>query len=333
MPPRILTPQVLTIQDWVAAGGGLSVNAMRPVAGIHQNGMLRQDEWEQIDAAVVDVVRRELVAVTDLTASGLVKPLGGLGVIYSTYEQVSDMDAASVSMTGLEDGEDDGVTFTPVQTPVPLHYKDFKLSIRHLEASRRIGETIDVTQTRIATRKVAESLESMVFSGIPKGLGTVKMYGYLNHPKRLTKTAAAWGGGDFGTEGNGYLTILGMRQGLAALGYSGPYGVYVSDAQYTELLKRMTDGSGKSELQTILEGIPDIAWVKPRPIAYLADETVAMVNLSPDTVQLGVGQDVTNVLWEQKGGFLQLYRVMAAMNITLKYDAGNKLGVAIATAA
>lgn len=316
--------------EYLALGGRLSINAMRPTIGVHQNALLRKNEWEEIDAAVLDVARTSLNGVADLVAYGLVRPLGGLGTILSTYEQLSDMSAAEVSMEGTVEGEKDRQTFEPQSIPVPIIHKDFDVSLRHLLASRNFGEGLDMTQARTATRRVRDAAESMLFNGHSKQIAGYTIAGYTTHAKRITQTAAAFGGGDFGTSGNGYKTIVGMVNALAAKGFFGPYGVYASRTQYGQLLNQY-GSNDRSELAVILQSVPNVAFLKASDV--LADGSVVMVQLTSDVVDLAIAQDITAVQWEEKGGMLQKFRIMTAMVPRIKFDANNACGVAHATSA
>ena len=77
------------------AAQDLSVNALRT------NGLLRKQEWEAFDTAVVEVARQRLNGIADLRAAGLVRDLGGLGVLIDEWESMSDMESASVDMSGV----------------------------------------------------------------------------------------------------------------------------------------------------------------------------------------------------------------------------------------
>ena len=93
---------------------GLNINALRT------NTLLRKDEWELLDQRVVEISANVLVAVADLRAMGLTLPLGGLGVLVSQYETISDMSDASVNMAAEADEEEDRANFTLVGIPVPI---------------------------------------------------------------------------------------------------------------------------------------------------------------------------------------------------------------------
>lgn len=328
MDPNEVASITANMAEWLKLGGKMHINAMRPVIGVHQNALLRKDEWEELDDAVVDVARVALNGIADLVNNGLVRPLGGLGTTISTYEQLGDMDDANISMDAIVDGDDDRVTFTPQSIPVPIFHKDFSLGLRHLLSSRNMGESLDTTQARTATRKVRDSMEEVLFNGTTKDLGGFKIYGYTNHPKITADTAANFGGGDFGTAGNGYKTIVGMVNRLGALGYSGPFGCYVSRTQYGQLLN-IYGSNDKSELAVILQSVPELRFIKPGD--RLTDGVTSLVQLTSDVVDLALAQDIAVVQWEEKGGMLARFRVMACAVPRVKFTAAQKTGVAKAT--
>lgn len=312
---------VSRIQAWLNSGGKLSAEAMRPEAEMHQNALLRHEEWLEIDKAVLETVKTGLIGVNDLIERGLTKKLGSLGTTLSAYEQLGDMTEADVSMEGIIPGKDDRVTFTPQYVPIPIIHKDFSLSLRHLLASRNNGEGLDTTQAREATRVVKEKMESMLFNGHSKNLGGYQIYGYTNAPHRITGSAV----GDFGTAGNGYKTIVKALEAFAAKGFDGPFMVYVASTQYNELLHLLGSVNDYNELTVIKRQLPQIIDVK-RAFELTAG-TLVMVQMTPEVVDLAVAEDITPVQWDEMGGMLTRFRIMTALAPRIKFDANLKCGV------
>lgn len=322
---------VSNIQQWLNEGGQESAKFMRPIAPLHQNAVLRRYEWEEIDAAVVGVARTQLVAAGDLLRLGLVQRLGGLGTTISVYEQLSDMTAADVSMEGLVAGEEDQQEFSPQGVPVPIIHKDFSISLRHLEASRRLGDSLDVTMAETATRRVRDMVESMIFNGASKQLAGYTVSGFTTKSQRIQKTAAQCGGGDWATEGNPYKSVVGAIGFLNAAGFYGPFGVYVARTQYVESMHRLTDGSSLSELVAMQQGIPNVSFITGADA--LSAGSVVVFQLSRDVVDLAVAQDFTTVQWDMMGGMLSKFRVMTALAPRVKHDANDACGVLHMTSA
>jgi uncharacterized linocin/CFP29 family protein len=299
---------------------------------IHTNALLRRYEWELIDAEVNDVMRQPLVGVNDLLSLGLTKQLGGIGTSISTYEQLSDMSPADVSMSVTpKKGEDDRVAFTPQSIPVPIISKPFSLDLRTLDASRRVGESLDVTQARVATIKVRQTIEDMLFNGSSLLVDTFPIYGYTTHTKRSTATAAGYGGADWSAaDGNAHKTIVGMIKALNDLGFFGNFGLYVNPTQYSEIMHLTGTGSfSETQLSVIEKTIPDLSFV--RRASSLSTGECTLVHLAKETVDLAIGMDVAPVSWQEYGGLVNEFRVMGAIVPRVKYDANDACGVAHAT--
>lgn len=311
---------LMTLQNWQEEIG-LTVNALRPHLGIHHNGLLRKDEWLELDSAVLETVKTGLIGAQDLMGRGLTKRLGGLGTLLSGYEQIGDMTAANVSMDADVPGEEDNVEFGDVYVPIPIIYKDFRVSKRKLESSRRMGESIDTSGAKAATRVVRETVESMIFSGHAKQLAGYSILGYTNATYRITDTVV----GDFGTAGNAYKTMVKAISAMNALGYNGPFMVYLATTQYGETLNLIDPTNARSERDVIKQNIPDILDVKRS--FELTDGHMVMVQMTSDVVDLAIAQDITPVQWQEMGGMIYKYRVMTALAPRIKYDANNHTGV------
>lgn len=295
------------------------------------NALLRKYDWEQIDAELEEIHKQPLVGIDDLRADGLVKPLDGIGVSLTTYEQLGDMSPADVSMSLTpKKGESDKPSFNPVSIPVPIISKPFTLDLRSLSASGRNGhETLDTTGMRQATIKVRESLEDILFNGSEVKSGEAAIYGYTTLPQRIAATAGQFGGGDFGTDGNGHKTLVGMINALRNQGYPGPYRGYVANTQYSQLLELTGANKTETQLSVILRTIPGLKSVTPSD--RLGDGETVVQQMTRDAIDLAVGQDITPVSWQEYGGMVNEFRVLGAMVPRPKYDANGKSGTAHAT--
>ena len=300
---------------WLASG--LSINALRT------NNLLRKEEWVELDTEVVKIARQRLIGIADLQARGLTLPLGGLGTLISQYEAESDMTPANVNMSGVTPGEEDDVTFDLRSVPVPITHKDFRINIRRLEASRRLGDAIDTTSAAVAGRRVADGLEGLLFRGSNIMVDGNAIWGYTTHPNRNIGAAPgapnAWQ-----NINNIYQTALNMIAAAHAARHFGPYILYVAGNVWTQLMLIYGDGSGHTPLERI-KNIPGIMDVKP------ADELLAgnavLVQMTKDVVDLAVAQDIVTVEWETMGGMLAHFKVMAVMVPRIKSDMNGRSGV------
>lgn len=316
-----------TVRNWMDRGGLFNVELMRPVAGerplpgMRQNALLRRDEWLQIDTAVLETVKTGLVGINDLIAAGLTHRVGGLGTLLSGYETVSEMTEADVSMEGDVPGEEDVVEFGENFVPIPIIHKDFRISIRKLESSRKLGESLDTTQARAATRVVREKMEAMLFNGLTKQLAGYPIYGYTNHPNRLTGTAV----GDFGTAGNAYKTMVQALGDLGAEGFTGPFNVYIAQTQFNQMLNLISTSYERNEYEVITSGLPQIASLKQS--FDMTDGELIFVQMDPEVVDLAIAEDITPVQWSEMGGMISRYRIMTAMAPRIKADFNSKVGI------
>lgn len=306
----------------------LDVRVLRRFSGqnlgngnIVTNALLRKDEWKSLDERLVQVARQRLTGIADLRNAGLVQNLGGLGTLLSEYERMSDMNAAEVNMSGVTPASDDTVDFDLVSVPVPIIHKDFSLNIRRLLASRRLGDALDTTQVAVATRKVADQLESILFNGVSMTVGGNSIYGYTTHPNRNTGSAA----GDFGTITNIFTTVNAMVAAAEADNYFGPYVLYVAKAQYAEMRAVYTDGSGQTAMQRCIDAIPALTAIKPADV--LAAGSLVLVTMLPDVIDLAVAQDLTVVEWDNYGGMQTNFKVMTAQVPRIKADKEGRSGI------
>jgi len=300
-----------------------------PLERMVQNAMLRHEEWEQIDAAVLDVIRLPNIALNDFLRLGLTQPLDGLGVTVSIYDQLGDMTAATLSMNGEVLGEKDRVPITSVSIPVPLIFKDFQIPLRTLEASRRGARVdpipMDTTLATVATRKVQDAVDDLIFNGDTKMLGSAgPIYGLTNKPQRVNTTAATAGGGDFGTAGNAYKTINGAITKMNSLGFNGPFGFYLSTTQYGQINQLLTN-TAVSEMSAIVTQIPGLSFIKHS--TKLLDGVGILFQLTKDVADIAIARDVTTVNWESLGGFLLDFRIYTALTVRVKHDFNGVCGV------
>ncbi len=320
---QIITPRgfIDTAPKGVQArllANGLDVNA-----ALRTNDLLRKQEWEQLDEALVRVARARLNGIADLRNAGLTRTLRGLGVLIDQFEQVSEFDAATQSMDVITPPTEDTAEFNLVSVPIPITHKGFRISLRQLEASRTIGQPLDTTNVELATRQVVETLESVLFvgSGVIIGGGTV--FGYTTQPDRNTGTlTAAWTNAALRDI---IADVIDMIAALEADGYFGPYMLYVPQDYWSELREDYKADSERTFLERIL-AIAEITAVNVTDA--LPANNVVLVQLTRDVVDLSIGQDITTVEWESMGGLLGRWIVMAAMAPRVKSDFEGKSGVA-----
>jgi uncharacterized linocin/CFP29 family protein len=297
--------------------------------GLVVNSALRKDEWEELDRAIVQAAVAPLNMTQRMIAAGLTRPLGGLGTLIAQYNQISEMTQANVSLSGNASGQKDRVDYDLVGVPVPVIFKEFELNQRYLEASRRLGDSIDTANGAAAARVVGEKVEDLLINGDTSvNLNGNTIHGLTSHPDRNTNTATALGGGDFATISNIMPTFSGILSELKADNYRGPYGVFVADTQYDQMAFNVySDGSGQSALNRVLQ-IPSIQFIDSS--AWLDAGEIVVVNLSRDVVELAYVQQywpITNLEWTSGDGMQSNFKVMTVFAPMVKSDYSGRSGV------
>jgi len=311
----------------VNASGGVAERLLASgfnVEALRTNDVLRNREWIQFDQAVVNVARERLVGIADLMARGLTYDLpNALGVTKVEWEKVSDLTDAQVSMNGVSKAQNDRLDVGMNSVPIPIVHKDFQIGIRALHAYRQFGTPLDVTQAQVATRIVAEKLESILFNGVTIGNVNNAIYGYTNAPNRITgNTTADW---NTATGDQIIGDVLAMIGAAAAKNMYGPFMIYCSVGSFVHLGADFKTSSDKSIISRLKE-IPGIIDIKPT--SKITDPgVVLMVQMTADVVDIIDGIQPTVVWWESQGGMLQNFKVMAIMVPRVKSDYAAQSGI------
>lgn len=286
------------------------------------NDLLRKEEWERLDEALVRVGRTLLNGIADLRTAGLTRGPLGLGVLIDQFEQVNEFTAAQQDMDAGTAGQEDTAEFTLQSVPIPITHKDFRVNIRHLQASRTIGAPVDTTNVELATRQVVEKLEDTLFNGGDVVVGGSSIFGYRTQPNRVTGTlVATWTNP---ATRDIIRDVIKMIAAAEAGNYFGPFMLYVPIDYWSELRDDYKADSERTFLERIraIDSIIDV-----KPTGALATDNVILVQLTSDVVDLSIGQDITTVQWENMGGLIERFKVMAAMAPRVKSDAQNQSGV------
>ena len=325
----------------VMGTGRLNLNAQRPYLNeqgqpriVGNNGkplvandgaLLRYDEWKDIDTEVVKVATDRLVGVRDLQARGLIHNLGSIGITLSQWEEESDMTAADVSMSGITEAEGDTPAWNLRNVPVPIFHKDFQVNIRRLEASRMVGESLDVTAASIAARRVSERSEDMLFAGEPIVVQGNNLYGYTNLPGRnQVDLDTNWDA--IAQNGNGTIIddVNAMLQAARDDKHFGPFVLYVPTGYEFKLDEDYSDQYPR----TVRDRIEALTGIERVEVAdRLAANNVVLVQMTRDVVDLAIAQPISTIQWSTQGGMVENFKVMACWAARLKSDYDGRAGI------
>jgi len=299
---------------------------------VNAEAVLRQYEWRQLDAAVLPIAQSRLVGFQDLISRGLTYDLGnGMGTTVLEHHDISDAMEAEMTMDGVTRSRGDRPKFGFHYLPLPIIHVDYELNERSLETSRRMGNPLDTVDAERAARKVAEKLESMLFTvaganAYTYGGGTI--YGYLNYPYRNTITLDSKWTNSGVTGANIIEDIVAMKQKSLDDHFYGPWMLYIPSAYETHLDEDYTTGYPKTIRERIKEinGIVDV-----KVIDTLTADNIILVQLSSDVIRVVRGMGIQNVQWDTEGGLVHKFKVMTIQVPQLRSDQDGRCGLVHAT--
>ncbi len=283
---------------------------------------LRKDEWKHLDETIIPIAESRLKGIADLEGAGLVYNLGNpMGTTVLTSETVSDALEAEVSMDGKNRGNNDRVQYGTHNLPIPIIHVDYEINERVLDASRRLGNPLDVTMAERAARKVAEKLENMLFANEQLAFGGGTIYSYINHPHRdatASLSNSSWTHSD--TDAKDIIDdVLEMKQKSIDKKFFGPWMLYIPTG-YETLMDGDYDTTRGNTLRNRILQIDGIQGVKV--IDTLPANNVVLVQMTRDVVRLVKGLPIQNVQWESEGGMVNKFKVLTIQvpEIRSNYD-------------
>lgn len=288
---------------------------------VNNAGMLQKDEWISYDQAVRSVQEQRRACVADLESRGLVYNAGDLGATIAEWEASSDMDRPEISMDGATPTTEDAQTFALAGVPIPVIRKDFRINVRRLLASRRMGGGVDVSQAQVSSRLVTEESEKLLLNGHQDlKVGTYTIYGYTTHPQRQTHSLGDW----VADPANILTDVEAMIKKLEDARHYGPFMLYVAGDLWAELRK---DYKAESE-RTALQRVRDYAEIEDVKVSgHLDAGTCVMVQLTSEVIDMARAQAMITVQWESGDGFTSHFGVLEAWAPRLKPDYNDRLGV------
>ena len=326
--PNVLRPFVGSDgRSYINRQTGVDDNGQPIVQSLVTNAgaTLRKDEWEAIDDVVVKAARKRLKVVNWLRGSGLSTNLtNGFGKTVLQYERQSDISDARISMDGLTPGDSDRPVYDLVNLPLPIIHKEVSMSARQLATSRNGNTPLDTSMLEQAAIKVAEEAEKLHLGTYGTyTFGGATLYGLINFPSRITGSATDPAGGGW-TPSVTYNDVLAM----IAAGYDkfryGPFKLWYSTG-YLQYMMRQFSLYDPTPLERAIANIPQISSVEI--CDYLTGKQLLLVQEDSNTVRTVIGMDIQTVQWQERGGLLEKFRVMAMMVPQMKVDQASNSGV------
>ena len=298
------------------------------------NATLRRDEWKSLDDKIMEVSRYRLNGIQDLIDNNLIHNLGNaMGTTILETHDISDAQEADLTMDGVSRSKGDRPDFGYHYLPVPIIHSDYEINSRVLNASRNMGNGLDTSMVEIATRKVAEKLEGMLFTSTTYAFGGGTIYSYVNHPDVNTRAISAWTGGSSKTPAEMVDDVLDMKQDLIDDYHFGPYMLYIPTAYETLIDGDYSDSLSNGTTNTIRERILKISGIKGiKVVDTLASTTLLLVQMTSDVVRLVRGLPIQNVEWTTEGNFVHKYKVLTIQVPQVRSDYDGRSGILVVTA-
>lgn len=286
---------------------------------------LRKNEWQYIDEVVVKAARKRLKIVNWLRSSGLSVNLpNGFGKTVYQYERQSDISAARISMDALSPGDNDRPVYDLVNLPLPIIHKEVTMSSRQLATSRNGNTPLDTSMLELAAIKVAEEAEKLHLGTYGTfAFGGATLYGLTNFPSRITGSATDPAGGTWTPEAT-YNDVIGMIAAAYDKLHYGPFKLWYSTG-YLQYMLRRFNTYDSVPLQTKIAQLPGISGVDI--CDYLTGKQLLLVQEDSSTVRTIIGMDIQTVQWQERGGLLEKFRVMAMMVPQMKVDVNSNCGI------
>jgi uncharacterized linocin/CFP29 family protein len=316
------TQQVSQVDAAGAAEPVLAGNAVRKEYRSNTS-RLPEGSWREVSDLLVRVAQERLNVVQDLQDNGLVNTVG-MGTTVSTWQETNEFDNAETTMDGRSDVNEEASTWTTKGVPVPIHHMNFRIGHREEAAEPDIQQN-NVTK---AMRQVMERMEDIVINGWGHAItddrgDTFDIYGYTNHPDRNQYT-----GSDWSTTSNVDSDIQAMIDQAENADYYGPYQLYVSGEQWSDLRAPSPDFDN-SRLRETIEDLSEIDDVTA--VDKLDDGEAVLVQLTSDVVDAVAAGDLVQTAEWNNTPFETIVKTFSMFAPRVKSDGGTNSGLVHAT--
>jgi hypothetical protein len=188
-----------------------------------------------------------------------------------------------------------------------------------------MGNPIDTTNAEMAARKVAETLEKMLFTNTMYRFGGGAIYSYVNFPHREQQTlTVAW---DESSKTGAQIVaeVSAMKAMSIAAKHYGPWNLYIPTGYETKLDQDYSASKGENTIRDRILKIEGIKAVKVSD--FLPADQVLLVQMTPDVVRLIDGLPIQNIQWKTEGNLVSNYKVMTIQVPQIRADQNNKTGI------
>jgi len=291
------------------------------------------EEWKAIDTRLREIAASRQVGIAKLKELGLVYNLANPFASQSLeYIKTSDMHDASVNMNFKVTNETDKQAVKTASIPIPVISWRWGFDIRELQMSRLYNRPLDLQGAKVGARKIGEKLESMMFGANATILDDKKIDSIISFADS-NKIATLHNWNATGTTTTDILDdvialkkksiedkhfgkwILFVAQNYEAR-LDDDYGVDATTKAYIPLMDRIKK----------INGILDVIVSD-----FLPDDTVALVQMTNDTIELINGMELTTVQLMNAGGLNYEMLSFVMQTPAVKSDYYGNCGIVIGT--
>lgn len=315
-------------------GAGLlsCLDAPDPIGMFRTLSPLPKLAQELFDRKVVTVGLDRLAVVRTIIEAGLTVNLPNwLGIMSIYWESRGRSGRAQTTMVPKARGERQMPNLSPHNLPIPCTWDDFSLNIRVLAAAQRTGAPLETGMVADATRNVNETIEDTFINGgvTVEGMTTP---GLLGSPflSPFTDTQS-WSSVDHSGEDIVKDIELLVAKAEANRRF-GPYVLFIPTAYNLKInledYKAFSSDTIYTRLSTMTFGQGNLKIVVAD---QLPADTVVLVQLTDEIVDVIIGQQPTVISWSDGPGFERFFIVLACIVPRIKQDFNEKMGIIIGT--
>ena len=290
---------------------------------------LEDEEWEALDANVMEEVQRPLELIDALEGQGLTSDVGMDLTEFTWQMRSGDTTEAETTMDPREAAPEDAPAFTKDGVPVPIIHAGYRIGDRELRVSRRDGRGIDTSMAEDRARAMAVAMEQQPLTGWGHQLDAstgYQMYGLLNHPDRNTLVGSDWSVGE--NVKADMLSAIHLLEDDNYYSDDQPYWLLIADQQYRHLredYKPAVDVSMTTE-EKITDEMGEVSRMIRSP--YLPDGQAVLFKPVSSVFELARDpQGVQNVQWTNHGGFEHRFKVLTVQATAIKSTYGGNSGI------
>ena len=291
------------------------------------------EEWKAIDTRLREIAASRQVGIAKLKELGLVYNLANPFASQSLeYIKTSDMHDASVNMNFKVTNETDKQAVKTANIPIPVISWKWGFDIRELQMSRLYNRPLDLQGAKVGARKIGEKLESMMFGANATILDDKKIDSIISFADS-NKIATLHNWNATGTSTADILDdVIALKKKSIEDKHFGKWILFVAQNYEARLDDDYGVDSTTKAYIPLMDRIKKINGILDVIVSdFLPADTVALVQMTNDTIELINGMELTTVQLMNAGGlnFEMLSFVMQTPAVKSDYD-GN-CGIVIGT--